>query len=170
MALRAEARCYRAIGRKSGRSAQLWSRNQKDFARRFPAIAKTIADLPRDTIIDGEIVALESGRPSFDLLQGFGRRAPLTVLYAFDLLMLRGKDMRFWPLEERREQLRQIVEQVPDTIRYSEIFNVPLPDLMLEVRRHHLEGIVAKRAGSQYRSGERCSDWLKWRAIADRSS
>jgi bifunctional non-homologous end joining protein LigD len=35
---------------------------------------------------------------------------------------------------------------------------------MLEVRRHHLEGIVAKRAGSQYRSGERCSDWLKWRA------
>ena len=117
MALRAEARCYRAIGRKSGRSAQLWSRNQKDFARRFPAIAKTIADLPDDTIIDGEIVALESGRPSFDLLQGFGRRAPLTVLYAFDLLMLRGKDMRFWPLEERREQLRQIVEQLPDTIR-----------------------------------------------------
>jgi bifunctional non-homologous end joining protein LigD len=108
---------YRAIGRKSGRSAQLWSRNQKDFARRFPAIAKTIADLPRDTIIDGEIVALESGRPSFDLLQGFGRRAPLTVLYAFDLLMLRGKDMRLCPLEEGREQLRQIVEQLPDTIR-----------------------------------------------------
>ena len=70
---------YRAIGRKSGRSAQLWSRNQKDFTRRFPGIAKTIANLPRDTKIDGEIVALvaldESGRPSFDLLQGFGRRA-----------------------------------------------------------------------------------------------
>jgi ATP-dependent DNA ligase len=156
---------YRAIGRKSGRSTQLWSRNQKNFARRFPAIAKTIADLPRDTIIDGEIVALdENGRPSFDLLQGFGRRVPLIVLYAFDLLMLRSKDMRFWPLEERREQLRQIVEQLPDTIRYSETFNVPLPDLMLEVRQHHLEGIVAKRAGSQYRSGERCGDWLKWRA------
>jgi bifunctional non-homologous end joining protein LigD len=92
----------------------------------------------------------ENGRPAFDLLQGFGRRAPLTVLYAFDLLMLRGKDMRFWPLEERREQLRQIVEQVPDTIRYSEIFNVPLPDLMLEVRQHHLEGIVAMRAGSLF--------------------
>jgi ATP-dependent DNA ligase len=106
----------------------------------------------------------ENGRPSFDLLQGFGRRAPLIVLYAFDLLMLRGKDARFWPLEERREQLRQIVEQLPYTIRYSETFNMPLPDLMQEVRQHHLEGIVAKRAGSQYRSGERCSDWLKWRA------
>jgi len=122
---------YRALGRKSGRSTQLWSRNQKDFARRFPTIAKAIADLPLDTIIDGEIVALdENGRPSFDLLQGFGRRTPLIVLYAFDLLMFRGKDVRSWPLEERRGQLRQIVEQLPDTIRYSETFNVPLPDLM----------------------------------------
>ena len=93
---------YRAIGRKSERSTQLWSRNQKDFACRFPAIAKTIAALPLDTIIDGEIVALdENGRPSFDLLQGFGRRAPLMVLYAFDLLMLLGKDMRLCSLDEQ---------------------------------------------------------------------
>jgi hypothetical protein len=27
---------------------------------------------------------------------------------------------------------------------------VPLPDLMLEVRQHHLEGIVAMRAGSLF--------------------
>jgi ATP-dependent DNA ligase len=27
---------FRAIGRKAGRTAQLWSRNQKNFARRFP--------------------------------------------------------------------------------------------------------------------------------------
>jgi bifunctional non-homologous end joining protein LigD len=156
---------YRAIGRKAGRSSQLWSRNQKDFARRFPAIVKAIAELPDDTVLDGEIVALDkNGRPSFDLLQGFGPQAPLTVLYAFDLLMFRGKDVRSWPLEERRGQLREIAEQLPDAIRYSETFNVPLPDLMSEVRRHHLEGIVAKRAGSQYRSGERCGDWLKWRA------
>ena len=32
------------------------------------------------------------------------------------------------------------------------------------VRQHGLEGIVAKRAGSPYRSGERSGDWLKWRA------
>jgi ATP dependent DNA ligase domain len=30
---------FRAIGRKSGRSAQLWSRNQKDFTRRFPDVS-----------------------------------------------------------------------------------------------------------------------------------
>jgi hypothetical protein len=31
---------FRAIGRKSARSAQLRSRNQKDFARRFPHVAR----------------------------------------------------------------------------------------------------------------------------------
>src|SRR5215472_15146255 len=35
---------------------------------------------------------------------------------------------------------------------------------MRAVRKHKLEGIVAKRAGSPYRSGERSADWVKWRA------
>lgn len=51
-----------------------------------------------------------------------------------------------------------------DLIRFSETFNVPLADLERAVTEHQLEGILAKRAGSPYRSGERCSDWLKWRA------
>ena len=156
---------FRAIGRKSGRSAQLWSRNQKDFTRRFPAVVKGIAELPTDTVIDGEIVALdEHGKPSFNLLQGFGGEASAIVLYAFDLLMWRGKDLRLWPLEDRREQLREIVPHLPDAIRFSETFNVPLSELMRAVRKHRLEGIIAKRAGSQYRSGVRSPDWLKWRA------
>src|SRR6516225_3135209 len=155
---------FRAIGRKSGRSAQLWSRNQKDFTRRFPGVLKAIRELPDDTVIDGEIVALdESGRPSFNLIQGFGN-AQAIVLYAFDLLMLRGKDVRLWPLDDRREQLREIVPTLPDTIRYSETFNVPLPELMRAVKKHQLEGIVAKRARSPYRSGERSPEWVKWRA------
>jgi bifunctional non-homologous end joining protein LigD len=119
---------FRAIGRKSGRSAQLWSRNQKDFSRRFPTVLKGIAELSSDTVIDGEMVALdEEGRPSFNLRQGFGN-AQTIVLYAFDLLMLRGKDVRLWPLDDRREQLREVVQTLPDTIRYSETFNVPLPE------------------------------------------
>jgi len=156
---------FRAIGRKSGRSAQLWSRNQKDFARRFPGVVKAIEDLPSDTVVDGEVVALdESGKPSFNLLQNFGGEAQVIVLYAFDLLMLRGKDVRLWPLEERRRHLHEIVRQLPGTIRYSETFNVPVSDLIRVIKEHRLEGIVAERASSRYRSGERCGDWLKWRA------
>ena len=134
---------FRAIGRKSGRSAQLWSRNRKDFTLRFPDVVKAIAGLPTDTVIDGEMVALdEHGKPSFNLLQGFGD-AQTIVLYAFDLLMLHGKDVRLWTLEERRKQLRELLPNLPHTIRYSETFNVPLAELMRAVKKHQLEGIVA---------------------------
>jgi DNA ligase D-like protein (predicted ligase) len=156
---------FRAIGRKSGRTTQLWSRNHKDFGRRFPGVASALLKLPSDTVIDGEVVALDrTGRPSFSLLQGFGDEAAEIVLYTFDLLMLRGKDVRSWPLEERRGRLREIAQQVTSTIRYSERFEVHLADLISVVRQHGVEGIVAKRSGSPYRSGERSGDWLKWRA------
>jgi ATP-dependent DNA ligase len=115
-------------------------------------------------VIDGEIVALdENGRLSFNLLQGFGE-AQAIVLYAFDLLMLLGKDVRLQLLDNRRALLREIVQNLPDTIRYSETFDVPLSELVQAVRNHQLEGIVAKRAGSPYRSGERSFDWIKWRS------
>ena len=128
-------------------------------------MVKGIAELPSDTVIDGEIVALDaSGKPSSTSSRASEGGASAIVLYAFDLLMLQGKDTRLWPLEERREQLREIVLPLPDIIRYSETFNVPPSDLVRAVRKHQLEGIVAKRAGSQYHSGERCGDWLKWRA------
>ena len=102
---------YRAIAARSGNRTQLWSRNQKDFNRRFPSVSTAIGELPNDTIIHGEIVALDpAGKPSFGLLQGFGSEASALVLYAFDLLMLRGKDVRLWPLEERRELGQSNVE------------------------------------------------------------
>jgi ATP-dependent DNA ligase len=83
---------FRAIDRKSGRSGQLWSRNQKDFTRRFPDVVKGIAELPSNTVIDGEIVALDAtGKPSFNLLQGFGAGASAIVLYTFDLLTSRSR-------------------------------------------------------------------------------
>ena len=47
-----------------GALLQLWSRNQKNFARRFPGVVKALANLPDDTVIDGEVVAFdEHGRP-----------------------------------------------------------------------------------------------------------
>ena len=103
------------------------------------------------------------GKPSFALLQGFGAGAVPIVFYAFDLLMVRGRDLRLSRLEERRRRLRKIVSGLPENIRYSETFAVPAATLVRVVRENGLEGIVAKRAGSAYRSG-RSADWLKWRA------
>jgi bifunctional non-homologous end joining protein LigD len=67
---------YRALAAKSENRTQLWSRNQKDFTRRFPSVAKGISELPNDTVIDGEIVALDpAGKPSFGLLSRLRQRS-----------------------------------------------------------------------------------------------
>src|SRR6478672_10140534 len=57
---------FRSIAFKTSGKVYLRSRNDKDFNTAYPAIVKALTDLPDDTVIDGEVVALdESGRPSF---------------------------------------------------------------------------------------------------------
>jgi bifunctional non-homologous end joining protein LigD len=60
---------------KSGGKVNLRSRNDNDFSLRYPGIVKALALMPAETVIDGEVVALENGRPSFNSLQ---ITAPLT--------------------------------------------------------------------------------------------
>ena len=50
---------FRAILFKSGGRVHLRSRNDKDFSNRYPAIVKALSAMPDETVIDGEIVALE---------------------------------------------------------------------------------------------------------------
>jgi ATP-dependent DNA ligase len=55
---------YRAVAFKTGGKVQLRSRNDKDFNPRYPAMAKALAAMPDETVIDGEVVALdEVGEP-----------------------------------------------------------------------------------------------------------
>lgn len=155
---------YRTIAVKSAGRVQLWSRNGKDFNRRFREVAQALSALPDETAIDGEIVAFDSdGKPSFALLQDFHQGAIARAFYAFDLLMLRGRDIRALALDERRKRLSALLKKLPPVILYSETFDAPIGELKRIVREHGLEGIVAKRADSQYRSG-RSADWVKWRA------
>jgi hypothetical protein len=70
---------FRAIGRKAERTAQLWSRNQKNFARRFPTVVKALGGLPDDTVIDGEVVEtseISSGVWTVAMAGRVGRKQP----------------------------------------------------------------------------------------------
>src|SRR5215469_14151981 len=63
---------FRAEAIKSDGKIRLRSRHDKDFNSRYPAIVKALAAKPGETVIDGEIVALDlSGRPSFNALQNY---------------------------------------------------------------------------------------------------
>jgi DNA ligase D-like protein (predicted ligase) len=157
---------YRAIGVRTTAGVELWSRNKRDFARRFPNVARALEALPVETVLDGEVVAVDcDGKPSFSSLQNFGNGAAAILFYVFDAPLLAGADLRSEPLATRREMLRDLISpKLPDTIRFSETFDASASELMAAVRSNGLEGVVAKRRDSAYKSGDRSGAWVKVRA------
>jgi bifunctional non-homologous end joining protein LigD len=156
---------YRAVAYKRAGRVYLRSRNDKDFAARYPAIANALAALPDDTVIDGEVVAFDrEGRPSFNALQNYGSPAAPVVYYVFDVMVLAGADVMGEPLQKRRELLeRRVLPKLPDPVRYSAPLDADLDVLIQSVKAHGLEGLVAKRQGSVYEPGLRSGAWMKMR-------
>lgn len=156
---------YRALAIKGGGKVQLRSRNDNDFNARYPGIVKALAPLPDDTVIDGEVVALDpEGKPSFNLLQNHGSSGAPLHFFIFDLLVLKGKDVMGKSLTERRELLeKHIFPKMEEPIRYSPMLEAGLKDLIQSVKAQGLEGLVAKRRDSKYEPGMRSGAWLKMR-------
>ena len=50
---------YRAIAVKAGNQVNLFSRRRKSFNGQYPYVVEALADLPNDTVVDGELVALD---------------------------------------------------------------------------------------------------------------
>jgi bifunctional non-homologous end joining protein LigD len=166
---------YRMIAGREGHVCRLYTRNGNDATTWFPEIVRALKVLPAaDFVIDGEVVMHdEAGRPSFQRLQRRARiRRPLDVkraslrqpatFYAFDLLGVMGYDMRGLALTDRKEVLGQLLPPV-GPLRFVDHFPGKGEALYEQVTAMGLEGIVGKKAGSQYRAG-RSRNWLKLRA------
>jgi len=155
---------YRALAFKTGERVHLRSRNNKDFNRRYPAIVSELAALPDETVVDGEVVALEAdGRPSFAALQNAADGANL-VYYVFDVLVLCGRDVMAEPLTARRALLSaEVLPALGEPVRESPVLEADLSDLLQAVKANGLEGLVAKRLNSRYEPGQRTGAWLKHR-------
>jgi bifunctional non-homologous end joining protein LigD len=156
---------YRALGIHGGGRVRLMSRNGNDFSARFPSTANALWKLPDDTIVDGEIVALdETGRPSFNVLQNYNHSLTPLQFYAFDLLHLAGENLRDRPLDERRELLRvQVMPHMSDEVRLSESLEASAAEVVAAVKQRGLEGVIAKRRTSLYEPGRRSGAWVKMR-------
>jgi bifunctional non-homologous end joining protein LigD len=156
---------YRALAFKKTGRVYLRSRNDNDFNTRYPGIIEALAPLPNDTLIDGEVVALnEDGRPSFNTLQNSGSAGAPLHFYVFDLLILAGRDVMSETLETRRGLLEKLVlPKLSEPIRYSPVLKASLDDLIESVKGQGFEGLVAKRRDSKYEPGMRSGAWQKMR-------
>jgi bifunctional non-homologous end joining protein LigD len=120
-------------------------------------------------VLDGEVVALdEEGRSSFQLLQARemeGRKSPI-YFYAFDLLQLDGKSLVLLPLEARKDVLEKLRAGASHAqIRYSGAIGGDANQLLNEVQRRGLEGIIGKLHNSVYEPGRRSGAWIKLKCI-----
>jgi DNA ligase D-like protein (predicted ligase) len=156
---------YRAIAFKTGGKVHLRSRNDNSFNDRYPAVVRGLARLPNETVIDGELLALdEDGRPSFNALQNYGSLTTPVIYYVFDVMVVSGRDVMANTLEERREHLeRTVLPTLAEPVRYAGELKATLRELVHSVKEQGLEGLVAKRRDSRYEPGQRSGAWMKMR-------
>lgn len=145
---------------------QFYTREGLDWTKKYGVLASAFESLNQNgTVIDGEIVVLdENGHSSFQKLQNAlseGKTNEL-IFYAFDLLFLKGKDLRNLSLEERKIQLLRLLEDIPknSSLRYSSHLEAQGKELYQEACKLHLEGIVSKKSEGRYTAG-RTGDWVK---------
>lgn len=151
---------------------RLTSRNGLDIGVGYPELLHLPAGLAGHTgVLDGEIVAFgDDGAPSFGRLQQrMGRSRPPSAreresnpvaLLLFDVLELDGVSVRDKPLRDRRRVLEAIRIPEGDSWRVPDLAPPDLDEALDSSRAAHMEGLVAKRWDSGYRSG-RSSVWLK---------
>lgn len=153
---------FRLEAVKDSSETTMFSRRGNILNRKFPYIAEALKLLPKNTVIDGELVALDDeGRSDFNLLQNFRSAESRIHYYAFDILILKGKDLRHLPLSERRAILEKTLPK-NDHISLSVVQNDSKAMLSF-VREHGLEGLVAKRIDGVYQAGKRTGLWAKHR-------
>ena len=154
---------YRIEAVRDAKGVTLYSRKGNVFTQKLAHIAEALESTPKDTVCDGEVVALgKDGRPDFNLLQNIRSAQAHIVYYVFDILVHEGRDLTRLPLSERRQILSSALE-FNDLIRLSVVSPGPLAKMVSFVKAHGLEGIVAKRADSHYQPGLRTGSWVKKR-------
>jgi bifunctional non-homologous end joining protein LigD len=158
---------YRLLAGVRAGAVQLKTRNGADATRWYPEL-QVLAALPGNPILDGEVAVLdELGRSDFNrtharsLRRGRPPGADAVVFCAFDLLAYRGRDLRARPLASRKAQLAQLLATPLPSVLYVQDVPGGVAWLYAQAVALELEGIVAKRLDSPYRSGQRSDDWLK---------
>lgn len=162
----------RALTFAEGPSYRALTRNRMDLAPAFPEL-EGLRRLPAGTLLDGELVVMVEGRPSFkhalERMQARGKRRvdglrrTLPARYVvFDLLYQTGAPVLARPLSERRERLRDLLDAAGEgAFEFSDGVIGPGRAFFEETRARRLEGLVAKELDGAYLPGKRTRSWIK---------
>ena len=158
---------YRILSFVENGKARLLTRNNNDYTKRLPQIAHALEQLSAKTVVlDGEVVAFdENGRSDFGLLQEHMKNDGDIYYVIFDILALRGEDLRQENFQSRRKKLEIILGKAPRTLVLSSLVEGNGKKCFDLAKKNGLEGIIAKKLDSNY-CGKRTEDWLKIKCYA----
>lgn len=171
---------FRCLARRDDDEVTLTSKSGKPLARYFPDVVEKLRSLSsKQFLLDGELIIPAGDALSFEALQLRLHPAESRVrklaaetpaeLMAFDLLELDGKSLAELPLFKRRERLEQF-------FRMNAAGGLQLSPMTcdrkialgwLQRAGGALDGVIAKRAELEYRSGERAMIKVKQQRTAD---
>jgi ATP-dependent DNA ligase len=160
---------FRAIVFRSGDEVAIQSKAGQPLGRYFPELLAAFRALKaKKFVLDGEIVVPAEGRLSFDdlLLRLHPAESRVRKLaeaspahyYAFDILAMNKKALHELPIEERREKLETFFTSLEHPLLH---LSPATQDRKLASDWFHkfgalgLDGVMAKRLGEPYHSGDR---------------
>ncbi len=159
----------RIVLARHGGETRLFTRTGARAEDRFPELSD-LDWLGSDVVLDGEVIALDGGKPSFPALSErihvrdraaalrLASQRPISYV-AFDLLHQGGQSLLPLPWSQRRERLTALPDRagpllIPDVYPDG-------PALFAATLAQGLEGVVSKRIDARYYPGERSSSWVK---------
>ncbi len=156
---------YRVLAHVLESRVLLQSRNGVNFNDKFPILVRELEGLGNETVLDGEVVLLNSeGVPQFGELQNYPDSRGTLCYYVFDMLYLNGHSMLNLPLLDRKSLIPVLLEGF-DCCRYCDHIEVLGTALYEKAVNAGLEGIMAKLATSEYTPGVRTENWLKIKSV-----
>lgn len=174
---------FRVQVHKNGKDVQLFSRNLENTTHAFPDLVKAVKEEIRakSAIIDCEAIAYNPQTQEFLPFQETSKRRrkykieemvqklPL-VMFAFDLLLVNGKDITGKSFEERRKELEKIIPKNSQIVRRTEerILHSAgeITEFFNEAISEGLEGLMIKKLDSPYQAGGRGFHWIKFKRVS----
>ncbi len=157
----------------------IWSRGEELVTDQFPELHFLKDELPNGTVLDGEILAVKDGNVlSFSTLQQRLNRKTINKsqlenapigFFTYDLLELKGTDVRTEPLSKRRQWLEEIIQKLTtkDIAILSPVIKYEswqeLAEIRETAREINSEGIMLKHMNSIFHAGRKRGDWWKWK-------
>jgi bifunctional non-homologous end joining protein LigD len=160
----------RAVAYLAGDHVRLLSRNDRDMTGSYPELVDPLrTHRSGGVVVDGELVAIAGGRPSFAALQhrmhvrrpdpGLVAATPVTYM-VFDVLHLDGRSTLTLPYRERRGLLEGL-RFAGGRVEIPPYYAGGGAQVLAASGDGGLEGVVAKRLDAAYHPGRRSPVWLK---------